>query len=221
MIGILGGSFDPIHLGHVHLAQEILRRYSLDKVYFVPARTNPLRESATSATPEQRLEMVQLAIAEINSPNLKVLDVEIQDPRPSQSLRTVEYIKNNEHEDVAFIMGNEVFSLLSGWYKPNEFLKATHVIVVGRKENLPRNMRTVLQNCGINDFHILNNGLRVEHSAGTRWVEVAEIPVLPYSATEIRTQLTHRSDTIHQVVPQGIQRSVWQYIKENQLYAVR
>lgn len=221
LVGILGGSFDPIHLGHIRLAEAIAEKYSLSKMYLVPASANPLKPDLSAASPLQRLEMAKLAAKETLNPKIHVTDYEVLQKGPSQSLQTVRYLSSEEKAEVVFVMGNEVFASLPQWHRPDEFLRATNVIVVGRTDGIKVDLSAALREVGINDVEILDQAKRIRHSRGAKWVEVADIAVLPYSSTELRLQIARSVSTPDSQMPQGIQRSVWRYIKEYQLYAVK
>src|SRR5512141_396743 len=87
-IGILGGTFDPIHYGHLAIAEEARHALQLDRVLFVPAAQQPLKRGAHIATPEQRFAMVQLACA--TNPAFEVSRIELDRPGPSFTLTTLE-----------------------------------------------------------------------------------------------------------------------------------
>ncbi len=90
-IGIFGGSFDPVHLGHINLARYALGHAGLDAVWLMVSPRNPLKEHGPLASDEQRLEMARLAVADI--PGIEVSDFEFSLPRPSYSWLTLTELK--------------------------------------------------------------------------------------------------------------------------------
>src|SRR3990170_1262762 len=90
-IGVLGGTFDPIHKGHLAIAEAAMKRLGLDEVYFVPAARTPLKESETILAAEHRLAMVRLAIA--GYPYFKLSTIEIDRPGPSYTVDTISELR--------------------------------------------------------------------------------------------------------------------------------
>ena len=110
------------------------------------------------------------------------------------------------------------FETLPHWYKPKQFLASTNIVLVTRHSKLSFEIGSVLKKVGIDEFQACGN--RIVHTNGARWIDRQNFSVLPYSATEIRQALTGQP-TEFQAMPPGIQRSVWRYIKENRIYAVK
>ena len=221
LIGLLGGSFDPVHLGHINLAQELLNLYSLDEIYLIPNKQNPLKPSSPMATNEQRLKMLSLAIGEIGEPRIKMGPWELERQSLSYTIDTLVELKaknilSNESESI-LILGNEVFQQFKDWKSPREILERTHLCIVNRDPLLDSVLSEQLRSLGILDGTKIGN--RVIHSNGSRWVENVKINALPYSSTKLREKINlalKLGPTAK--MPQGIQRSVWLFIKENQLY---
>ena len=219
MIGFLGGSFDPIHDGHLHLATTLLKKYSFEKFYFVPAKKNPLKND-TSASGEMRLKMVQAATIELSDPRIAVLDWEINRKAPSYTLTTVEELQKKEQKEIVLILGNEVFSELPKWHEPEKLLEAAHCVVVNRDDKTPFLPMEILEKLHISNAHFTSEN-RVIHSETSRWIESVKINPLPFSATQIREDLKEQWNKNElQNPPRGIRRSVWLLIKDYHLYSV-
>jgi nicotinate-nucleotide adenylyltransferase len=216
VIALLGGSFDPIHEGHIHLAKTLLSLYPFEKLFFVPAAQNPLKD--TTQTPKElRLEMAQAAIAETKEPRLAVLDFEIHRPSPSYTLSTVDFVRENISKDVTLILGNEVFQQLPDWHKPREILEKVDCVVIPRTEE-KRNIPEILNRIGIKNFREAARECFF-HSEPARRIEVRSVSTLPYSSTGLRLEIKKMWEKDHtSAPPQGIQRSVWLLIKGNRLY---
>jgi nicotinate-nucleotide adenylyltransferase len=130
VLGILGGTFDPIHYGHLELARETLNALYLAAVRLVPAGHPPHRV-ASVATPRQRLDMAELAIADY--PGLAVDAREIDRPGPSYTVLTLEELRSeNPARAQALIVGADAFLGLPTWHRWHELFELAHVIVVGR-----------------------------------------------------------------------------------------
>jgi nicotinate-nucleotide adenylyltransferase len=222
MIALFGGSFDPIHQGHLHLAQQILSDYPIDKFYFVPARKNPNKTKEPGASAEDRLEMVKKAVCAMADPRVECLDWEIMRPGPSYTVITLEELKKKTSGPVALIMGNDVFQGLPRWRTPLKVLHWADCVVVMRSGETGFDATKILGQLGIDDAVQCQRTGRWVHSAGLRWVERKDVSVLPYSSTQLRRQLmnawSQSSDTGRR--PSGISPEVWLYIKEKRLYAV-
>jgi nicotinate-nucleotide adenylyltransferase len=113
-IGILGGSFDPIHLGHLLLAQDALEQMQLDAVYFIPAAQAPFKQDAPLATNRQRLEMIQLAISGYAA--FEVVDYELRTGGTNYTVNTARWLKA-QFPDTEFywIVGADQVAQLSQW----------------------------------------------------------------------------------------------------------
>ena len=136
MIILFGGSFDPIHDGHLHLARKILELYSPEKLYLVPAKRNPLKEK-TGASGDARLEMIRLALKEFDDERVAALDWELKRAEPSYTLLTVQQLLSTGASEIAVVMGNEVFASLPQWHEPRKLLEFANIIVVTRDETIP------------------------------------------------------------------------------------
>lgn len=130
-IGIFGGTFDPIHHGHLRLAQEALEHLHLAQVRWIPAGHPPHRE-APRATPAQRLEMVRLAVAD--NPGFAVDGAEVLSAAPSYTVPTLERLRQELGDDQPLVLltGADAFAGLPTWHRWREILALAHVAVVHR-----------------------------------------------------------------------------------------
>ena len=129
-LGILGGTFDPVHVGHLELARELRTALGLPAVRLVPAGIPPHRE-APVASPAHRLAMVELAIAGV--PGLEVDPREIDRPGPSYTVPTLESLRADDRaRPLALIVGADAFLGLPQWHRWQELFGLAHIVVVGR-----------------------------------------------------------------------------------------
>jgi nicotinate-nucleotide adenylyltransferase len=129
-VGVLGGTFDPIHLGHLAAARAAVECARLDRVLLVPSAVPPHRRRAV-ATAEQRLEMSRLAVEE--EERLEVSDVEVKRGGISYTVDTLRELKRRRPEDDLFlILGWDAAKLLSTWRQPNEVRRLASLVIVTR-----------------------------------------------------------------------------------------
>ena len=131
-IGILGGTFNPIHIGHINIAEAALKECNLDEVWFMPNGKPPHKDIPGNITNMERLEMVRLAISD--NPLFKVCDIEINRKEPGYSYVTFQElheIYKDQHE-FYFIIGEDSFWNFTKWVKPEEICKYTKIIVAKR-----------------------------------------------------------------------------------------
>jgi len=145
-IGILGGTFNPIHIGHLILAEETREKIGLEKVIFVPAYFPPHKENSDIAKAEHRLAMVKLATAD--NRNFSVSDLEIKRDGRSYTIDTIKELKVVYPQDeLYFIIGSDLLEYLDEWKDLNEILKLVKFIVATRPgyplEKIPSHIATI------------------------------------------------------------------------------
>jgi len=145
-IGILGGTFNPIHLGHLILAEEIRQKIGLSKVIFVPANLPPHKDNGEIIPAHHRLNMLRLAIK--GNANFSVSDTEIKRGNRSYTIDTIKEFKKVYHEyELCFIIGSDLIKYLNEWKDLKEIIALVRFIAVTRPgyplENLPDYMTTV------------------------------------------------------------------------------
>lgn len=129
-LGIFGGTFDPIHYGHLRPAQEVLAALSLEEIRFIPS-ANPPHRPAPVASPDQRLQMLRLALADC--PGLVADDREIRRGGPSYSVLTLESLRVEVGErPLCFILGLDAFLQLETWHRWTEIPGLAHLVVLTR-----------------------------------------------------------------------------------------
>jgi nicotinate-nucleotide adenylyltransferase len=199
-VGLLGGSFDPIHLGHLVLAEEARERLGLARVLFVPNRLPPHKTGREMASPADRLEMVRLAIA--GNPAFEVCEIELWRDGPSYSIDTVRQLRA-EHEDwdVHFLIGADSLPELPTWYRAAELAALCKFVAASRPGQTLRNLEPL--RCAFTEEQIA--------AIASRCIE---IPLIGVSSTEIR-QRVHEGRSIRYLVPDAVR----EYIARRRLYA--
>ncbi|TYP78061.1 nicotinate-nucleotide adenylyltransferase [Paenibacillus methanolicus] len=192
-VGIMGGTFDPIHVGHLIAAQSALEAAGLDEVWFVPSYAPPLKDHAPGADGLARLEMTMLATEP--EPRFRVLDMELRRGGVSYSVDTArELASRHPRHEFAYIIGSDRVNDLAKWHRIEELAASVRFIGLERPgEPLP-------------DPSALPSFLQ-------RRIEFAPMPHIDISSTDIRARATSGL-SIRYYVPD----SVYFYIQRNGLY---
>ncbi|MBK9711619.1 MAG: nicotinate-nucleotide adenylyltransferase [Kouleothrix sp.] len=128
--GIFGGSFDPIHYGHLAIAEEARVALRLDRVLFVPAAQQPLKRSGHAAAPEQRLAMAELACQ--SNAAFAVSPIELDRPGPSYTATTLESLWATCGPELFFILGADALADLPRWHAAARIVELAQIVAVGR-----------------------------------------------------------------------------------------
>ena len=221
-IGIMGGTFDPIHLGHLRAAEEIYWAFGLDRIIFVPAARPPHKEEVVAASAMHRYEMVSLAT--VFTPYFTVSPIELQREGKSYSVETVREFQRLSGPDtnLYFVVGVDAFLEMSEWREAKELLTLARVIVTARpgwrldevEHLLAPEQRRLL---GHPTFRYLKvsevDPERVEEAPAPRQVLLVEVVSLDIASREIR-QLVEEGRSIRHLVPD----TVAAYMAKNRLY---
>ena len=135
-VGIYGGTFDPIHLGHLHVISQLFEKNLIDELLLVPAGQPLLREHSPTATSEQRLAMCKLAILtlpEVIREKIKVSSIEILRAGPSYAFETVQAIQAlHQNDEIFLIIGADAFAKISQWHRSEELQALVTIITINR-----------------------------------------------------------------------------------------
>lgn len=131
-IGLLGGSFDPIHNGHLYMAKQVLQSQIVDEIWFIPTGHSPNKKESDMASAMHRLHMCELATQ--NEPRYKVCDLEIISTERSYTYRTLEKLhEQDNHNEYYFIMGADSLDYFDCWVKPERICELAKLLVIARK----------------------------------------------------------------------------------------
>jgi nicotinate-nucleotide adenylyltransferase len=130
-LGIFGGTFDPVHFGHLRLAQEALESLNLGEVVWIPAGLPPHR-GTPSVTAQQRLEMVQLAISQ--HPHFRLDRAEVDSPKASYTVHTLERLRDEHgpNRPLVLLVGADAFAGLTTWHRWQDILQLAHIGIAHR-----------------------------------------------------------------------------------------
>lgn len=206
-IGILGGTFNPIHLGHLHLAIELHARLSLDEILLIPTGIPPHKTDEKLASPSDRLEMVRLAIA--GYPFLKVSDIEIRRSTPSYSIDTVRALKKESPGgQFYFIIGLDAFLEIESWRESDTLLKILHFVVVSRPGFQFRQLTRLpfLSNYPekeLAELDLNQNRLEIQINPFPT-LTLLRIEPYPISSSEIREKIKKEEDFNNNLLPESV-----------------
>ena len=207
-VGIFGGTFDPVHNGHLRAAEEIGESFSLEKVYFVPAYIPPHKNTGNISAMEDRLAMVRLAIK--GNRRFSASDAELRRGGISYSIDTIE-IMEKRFKDVYYLIGVDAFDEIDTWHRYEDLFYHTNFIVMVRPNHRKKSGLTMFPKNVRKQMTPLNDS-SFQHNSG-RQVYLQLITQLDISATRIRTSVGSRK-SIRYLVPPAVET----YIKEKGLY---
>ena len=182
-IGVFGGSFNPIHFGHLLLADEVAEALDLDRLVFVPAAHPPHKLGADLAPARDRYEMTALAIA--GHPRFEVSDIELLRQGPSYTVDTLAALR--PRGQLHLLIGSETFLDLLSWREPATVARLARLVVVPRNgaefdpEGLPA--QKVLVELGLPGFHRVHSGVGPPATSAPLLVAAASLPI---SASDLR-----------------------------------
>ncbi|ROH87256.1 nicotinate-nucleotide adenylyltransferase [Pseudomethylobacillus aquaticus] len=212
MIGLLGGTFDPIHLGHLRLAQALSAALKLSMVRFIPAAVPPHRPQP-QASAHQRAHMVSLAIAAC--PEFMLDTRELQRDGPSYTVNTLQALRAElgQHVSLCLLLGQDAFAGLAGWHHWQTLLEYGHIVIATRPDSATHDYSAKLQRW--HDAHHVS-ALELLHEQPAGCIYHQAIPALPVSATAIRAALAKG-----EAVDACLSGAVLDYIRAEQLYLNR
>ncbi|MBI5436879.1 MAG: nicotinate-nucleotide adenylyltransferase [Nitrosomonadales bacterium] len=218
-IGILGGTFDPIHNGHLRLAQEGLEQCNLAAVRFIPCGTPPHRD-APHASAQQRLDMTRLALQ--GNPAFVLDEREIHRADPCYTVDTLTALRAElgAQQPLCLLMGGDAFLMLHTWHKWEKLFELAHIVVMQRAACPSSNGRPLGNAINQADATLraeyqarLAPSPRLLHGAPAGAILVVNMPALEISATGIRAR-NARGRNIHYLLPDAVA----DYIQTHELY---
>jgi nicotinate-nucleotide adenylyltransferase len=212
-LGLLGGTFNPIHQGHVRAAQAVLRTFELDKVYFIPAFIPPHKSSQEIVSPEHRLKMVELAVESF--PDFIASSVEIEAGGKSYSINTLEKFQQMfPGSKIYFILGIDAFLEIDTWKDYERLLEKCHFIVMSRPGYDLNDAKCILQGRFRKKIIDIGRYLKLDQTEKDKFnIMLYFFEGVDVSSTEVRERVKERK-SIKGLVPERVES----YIKKNNLY---
>ena len=196
-IGVLGGTFDPIHNGHLLMAEEAMARLNLTMVLFVPAGQPWLKVDSPISAAEHRVQMVHLAIAD--KPYFKLSGMEIERAGPSYTVDTIAELRSqlDEGDELFFILGQDNLTQLPQWKEPSRLVEMCYLVAVPRPGSPSPDLKA----------------LEAAIPGVSQRVMLMDKPVIDISASVIRDRVAWGL-SIHHLVPEPVSK----YIRKHGLY---
>ena len=195
-LAVFGGTFNPIHNGHLHMAREFATRLQISRVLLIPTYTPPHKAAPDLIPAEHRLAMCRLAVA--GDPLFEVSDLEIRRGGPSYTAETLLALKREYPDaELCFLTGEDMFLTLETWYKPDVIYSLATICAAPRSTDGLKKLRVYAEK-------LARHGAKVI---------LQNIDYLPVSSTMVR-EAVRQGRTIDALVPAKVAR----YIRENGLY---
>ena len=211
-LGLFGGTFNPIHLGHLRAAVEVQEAFKLDRLLLIPSANPPHKMADHVADAKDRLEMVRLAIQ--GEPYLEVSDVELARPGPSYTIETLRYFQDlfGPASDIRFIVGQDAFSEITTWKSYRALFETAHFIVMTHPRPKLRSLEGFIHTQISSEYQYDQASNTYRHP---RWYTIycLNITYLDISATKIRERI-RQGRSIRFLVPEVVRG----FIENKELY---
>jgi|TARA_B110000003_G_scaffold43250_2_gene40689 nicotinate-nucleotide adenylyltransferase len=205
LIGIFGGTFDPVHIGHKLVIENLLELIKLDELIVIPNGTPPHKEKRIGET--NKLRMTKLALGHIDK--VKIDDREIIKETPSYAFLTFKELqKENPNDTLLWIMGSDSYSKIDTWHRYKEFIEEVNLVILSRPDCPIKKdsfAERLLETRKIDDVKGFENQ--------TCKILLLSINPIKLTSTEIRTMISNKND-----VSKSLNQDVYKLIKENNLY---
>ncbi len=196
-VGIYGGAFAPIHVGHVEAAKAFMRQMWLDVLFVVPTGQSPHKQMDHSASAEDRMEMCRLAFRDVEG--VIVSDIEIKREGKSYSIDTLRDLSGDDRR-LFMLCGTDMMLTLDEWDDVDEIFKLCYPVYIRREEDRALDAKIIEKNTGYFEKH-------------GKYVIKVDAPVINISSTEIREKIKNKED-----ISAYVDSEVLKYIKEKGLY---
>ncbi len=196
-IGLMGGTFNPIHYGHLLIAENAYEQYHLDEVIFIPTGQSPHKDARQILGADERMEMIRLAIAD--NPHFSCSDYEIRTEGISYTYLTVQaFYEPAEERELFFIMGADSLAYFDAWMRPDKISRMSTILAAVRD--------------GLNMEELLPIRESLQQKYGTK-IGFINTPNFSVSSRMIRHRM-EKGHSIRYLVPEAVER----YLKEHRVY---
>ncbi len=204
---MFGGTFNPIHLGHLRGAEEIWQALRLDEVIFIPSSVPPHKATEKVTEAKHRLEMVKLATS--GNPHFSASDLELSRPGRSFSIDTIRYFRERYKDVFFFILGGDAFQEIETWRDFQNLFSLCHFTVMVRPGSQENISPSPFPESVIPDFRYDTRERAWVHRTGHR-VYLKEIRFLDISSTRVR-ELIAKGETVRYLIPAEVEAYIRTY----------
>ena len=208
-VGIFGGTFNPIHLGHLRAAEEVVELLELERMLFVPSADPPHKGGPGDdpiAPAQERLAWTRLAVA--GNPRFEADPIETERGGRSYSVDTLRAIGARlRPERPVFTIGHDAFELMDEWREPRELLRLAHFAVIVRPPVESGRLASWLPRCFRDDVEVARDGRSGRHRSAGTWIRLLEIAGLDISASDLRARL-RSGRSVRYLVPEAVEDAV-------------
>ena len=213
-IGLFGGSFNPVHIGHLRAAEEIKEKLSLDRIVFVPARIHPLKKISDLASADKRLQMLKIAVSD--NPAFQVSDIELKREGPSYTIDTLKQLsKKYGKNNMFFILGIENLKRIDEWKDYKSLFKYSNFAVIRRpgykvgdyKSAFPKQLKNMFKRTDAAEDITIYQG---RNRSKLIFLKISGIRI---SSSRVRNLLKNNKSANYFIPPR-----LNSYIKKNKLY---
>jgi nicotinate-nucleotide adenylyltransferase len=208
-VGIFGGTFNPIHVGHLRAAEEVVEALGLERLIFVPCAQPPHKRTLDGdpiAPARARLAWVSLAVAD--NCRFGVDPLEVERGGPSYSVDTLRAIGARTRPELpVFVLGQDAFLDVGTWREPAALFTLAHFAVITRPPSAAGSLADWLPEAVRPDVELAPDGRSGRHLRAGTWLRVLEITALDVSASDIRRRL-REGRSVRYLLPEGVRRAV-------------
>lgn len=203
IVGVFGGAFDPVHKGHVLIAEQCINKIGMDKIIIIPTGISPFNKNLND-------ENIRISLAKIAFPDKKyeISDYELTqskiNKKPSYSINTLKFLTKQSASTHIFIIGADTLKTFNQWYEWEQILDYCHLLVISREEEeinidiLAPTLRDFILSNKVDDFMDLSN-----KNNGN--IYFAKFPLLPFSSKIIRTRISQNKSIKNLVTPEVLE----------------
>jgi len=208
-VGIFGGTFNPIHIGHLRAAEEVVEALELERMIFVPSAEPPHKQPALRdpiAPAAERLAWARAAVRD--NPRFEVDPLEVERGGPSYSVETLRALgARSGPEPPVFAIGQDAFLEVGSWREPRALVRLAHFAVITRPPATRRPLAEWLPAELRGEVVLAPDGRSARHREAETWIQVVEITALDISASEIRRRL-REGRSVRYLLPEAVRRAV-------------
>jgi nicotinate-nucleotide adenylyltransferase len=206
-IGIYGGTFNPIHVGHLRAAEEVAEALDLERVLFVPSATPPHKlDDGEIASASQRLAWTRLAVA--GNARFAVDAIEVERGGASYLVDTLRALRTSlAPAELVFLVGSDAFAEMGAWRAPRDLFALAHYAVMVRPPLRGGRLGDWLPEAVAGDVEVAPDGMQARHRTAGTWMRLVEIAGFEVSASDVRRRL-QEGRSVRYLLPEAVREAV-------------